>query len=80
MQSMNKLFPVQVHAYIIGALAKEMPRLFGRDAKKKELINNLPKTYEHLQWALKIAPGDFPDLKLMQVLHPHFFIVSAWKF
>ncbi|XP_034253810.1 EH domain-containing protein 1-like [Thrips palmi] len=56
----------KVHAYIIGALAKEMPRLFGRDAKKKELINNLPKIYEHLQWALKIAPGDFPDIKLMQ--------------
>lgn len=56
----------KVHAYIIGALAKEMPRLFGRDAKKKELINNLPKIYEHLQWSLKIAPGDFPDLKMMQ--------------
>lgn len=65
----------QVHAYIIGALAKEMPRLFGRDAKKKELIANLPKIYEQLQWSLKIAPGDFPDIKFMQVCFINYLII-----
>jgi len=58
---------LQVHAYIISALHKEMPALFRRDGKKKELIKNLGTIYQNIQKEQQISPGDFPDLKKMQV-------------
>ncbi|XP_053330793.1 EH domain-containing protein 4 [Spea bombifrons] len=56
----------KVHAYIISHLKKEMPAVFGKEAKKKELINNLPEIYRQLQREHHISPGDFPDVKKMQ--------------
>ncbi|XP_066593941.1 EH domain-containing protein 3 [Prorops nasuta] len=56
----------KVHAYIIHALRKDMPAMFGKDAKKKELIKNLGAIYDQIQREQKISPGDFPDLKKMQ--------------
>ncbi|KYN39752.1 EH domain-containing protein 1, partial [Trachymyrmex septentrionalis] len=56
----------KVHAYIISALRKDMPSMFGKDTKKKELIKNLGQTYDQIQREQKISPGDFPDLKKMQ--------------
>ena len=56
----------KVHAYIISALRKDFPTMFGKDAKKKELIKNLGQIYEQLQREHQISPGDFPDIKRMQ--------------
>ncbi|XP_078034333.1 EH domain-containing protein 3-like isoform X2 [Augochlora pura] len=56
----------KVHAYIISALKKDMPSLFGKDNKKKERIKNLGQIYDQIQREQKISPGDFPDLKKMQ--------------
>jgi len=56
----------KVHAYIISGLRKEMPSMFGKDAKKKELIKNLDTLYGQIQREHQISPGDFPDLKNMQ--------------
>ena len=56
----------QVNAYIISALRKDMPSMFGKDSKKKELIKNLDALYSQLQREHQISPGDFPDLKKMQ--------------
>ncbi|KAK4298763.1 hypothetical protein Pmani_028917 [Petrolisthes manimaculis] len=56
----------KVHAYIISELKKEMPAVFGRDNKKKELIKNLGTIYEKIQREHQISPGDFPELKRMQ--------------
>merc|ERR1719397_501406 len=39
----------KVHAYIIAALRDEMPSVFGKEAKKKELIKNLDSLYSALQ-------------------------------
>jgi hypothetical protein len=39
----------KVHAYIISELQNEMPSMFGKDSKKKELIKNLDKIYEKIQ-------------------------------
>lgn len=58
----------KVHAYIISELKKEMPAVFGRDQKKKELIKKLGGIYEKIQREHQISPGDFPDLKRMQEL------------
>ncbi|XP_005990842.1 EH domain-containing protein 4 [Latimeria chalumnae] len=56
----------KVHAYIISHLKKEMPAVFGKENKKKELINKLPEIYVLLQREYHISPGDFPDVKKMQ--------------
>ncbi|KAK7067391.1 EH domain-containing protein 4 [Halocaridina rubra] len=56
----------KVHAYIISELKKEMPSVFGKEGKKKELIKNLGQIYEKIQREHQISPGDFPELKRMQ--------------
>lgn len=43
-----------------------MPAVFGKEAKKKELIKNLGQIYDQIQREQQISPGDFPDLKKMQ--------------
>lgn len=39
----------KVHAYIVSELRKEMPSVFGRTSRKKELTKNLQKIYDRLQ-------------------------------
>lgn len=55
-----------MQAYIIAQLKKEMPSMFGKDSKKKELINKLPEIFAQLQREHQISPGDFPNLKRFQ--------------
>ena len=43
-----------------------MPAMFGKEAKKKELIKNLDALYAQLQREHKINAGDFPDLEKMK--------------
>lgn len=45
--------------------------MFGKDSKKKELINKLGDIYEAIQREHQISPGDFPDLKRMQEMLQH---------
>lgn len=40
---------LQVHAFIIAELRKQMPTMIGKEKKKKELIQNLDKIFEQLQ-------------------------------
>ncbi|XP_055677201.1 EH domain-containing protein 3 [Lutzomyia longipalpis] len=56
----------KVHAYIIAELRKEMPSVFGKEHKKKDLIKNLGQIYDKIQREHQISPGDFPDIKKMQ--------------
>lgn len=53
-----------------------MPSVFGKESKKKELIKNLGTIYEQIQREYQISPGDFPDLKKMQVLPLCFDLIS----
>lgn len=55
-----------VHAYILAELKKEMPYVFGKERKMKELIKNLQMIYDRLQIQLQISKGDFPDITKMQ--------------
>ncbi|KAG8552682.1 hypothetical protein GDO81_003001 [Engystomops pustulosus] len=57
---------VRVHAYIISYLKKEMPSVFRKGNKKKQLINELPVIYAKIQLEHHISPGDFPDCAKMQ--------------
>ncbi|XP_070571052.1 EH domain-containing protein 1-like [Ptychodera flava] len=64
----------KVHAYLISSLRKEMPSMFGKDSKKKELINNLGDIYRKIQREHQISPGDFPELnKMKEMLKEHDF-------
>lgn len=56
----------KVHAYIMSELKKDMPTMFGKEGKKKELIKNLGQIYDRIQREHQISPGDFPDIKKMQ--------------
>lgn len=56
----------KVHAYIIAELRKEMPNVFGKESKKKDLIKNLGNIYEKLQREHQISLGDFPEIRKMQ--------------
>lgn len=56
----------KVHAYIIAELKEEMPSMFGKDSKKKELIKNLDKIYERIQHVHNISPGDLPNIQKMR--------------
>ncbi|CAG01795.1 unnamed protein product, partial [Tetraodon nigroviridis] len=62
------LYPLsaQVHAYIISSLKKDMPSVFGKENKKKELIASLGDIYKRIEREHQISPGDFPNLKKMQ--------------
>lgn len=40
---------LQVHAFIISELRKQMPSMIGKEKKKKELIQNLDKIFEQIQ-------------------------------
>ncbi|XP_065163622.1 EH domain-containing protein 3-like [Atheta coriaria] len=56
----------KVHAYIISELKKEMPSVFGKDGKKKDLIKNLDKIYEKMQKDHSISLGDLPNIDKMK--------------
>uniref|UniRef100_A0A182SUU0 Dynamin-type G domain-containing protein n=1 Tax=Anopheles maculatus TaxID=74869 RepID=A0A182SUU0_9DIPT len=56
----------KVHAYLIAELRKEMPQIFGKDSKKKELIKNLGTIYDRVCREHQVSIGDLPDIKKMQ--------------
>lgn len=58
----------KVHALIISELKESMPSVFGKDSKRKELINKLHLVYEKIQRDQNIPLGDFPKLERMQEL------------
>jgi len=41
--------------------------MFGKDAKKSDLILNLDDIYSKLVNKYQISPGDFPELRNMKV-------------
>lgn len=64
---MSAVLFLQVHAHIISYLKQEMPSVFRKDNKKKNLIHQLPVIFSKIQLQHNISPGDFPDCAKMQV-------------
>ena len=52
----------KTHAYIIAHLKNEMPAVFGKEQKQKQLINSLPLIFEQIQRATGLPAGDFPNI------------------
>ncbi|XP_072516513.1 EH domain-containing protein 2 [Salminus brasiliensis] len=57
---------VRAHAYIVSSLKEEMPLVFRRDNKKRDLIYDLPAIFSRIEQRYQISPGDFPDCAKMQ--------------
>ncbi|KAJ8372772.1 hypothetical protein AAFF_G00277150 [Aldrovandia affinis] len=57
---------VRVHAHIMSYLKQEMPSVFRKDNKKKNLIYQLPVIFSKIQLQHHISAGDFPDCAKMQ--------------
>ncbi|KAF9376744.1 3-hydroxyisobutyryl-CoA hydrolase [Podila verticillata] len=64
----------KVHAYIIGHLRKEMPSVFGKKSKQKELIQNLSSEFLKVQQLYSVPAGDFPSVAEFRKL------LEAYKF
>ncbi|CAF0818597.1 unnamed protein product [Adineta steineri] len=56
----------RVHAFIMSELKESMPSVFGKDQKRRELINNLHLVYEKIERQQNIPLGDFPKIERMQ--------------
>ena len=56
----------KIHAYIIANLKDDMPKLFGKGRKKKELIKNLPALLKKIQEDHLVANSDLPELSKLQ--------------
>ncbi|XP_074023781.1 EH domain-containing protein 2-like, partial [Numenius arquata] len=52
---------VRVHAHIMSRLKKEMPAVFRKGSRQKQLIAKLPLLFARIQLEQHIPPGDFPD-------------------
>ncbi|KAG9282068.1 EH domain-containing protein 2-like [Astyanax mexicanus] len=57
---------VRAHAYIVSCLKEEMPLVFRRHNKKRDLIYDLPVIFSRIEQRHQISPGDFPDCAKMQ--------------
>jgi len=56
----------KAHAYVLGHLREQMPAVFGKDAKKQELITNLAEEFKKVMRLYRIPPGDFPEIERMK--------------
>ena len=56
----------KIHAFIISSLKGDMPKLFGKSRKKKELIKNLPLLLKKIQEDHLVANSDLPELSKLQ--------------
>ncbi|KAF9281548.1 3-hydroxyisobutyryl-CoA hydrolase [Mortierella alpina] len=52
----------RVHAYIIGHLRKEMPAVFGKKSRQRELIRDLQGEFLKVQQIHSVPAGDFPNV------------------
>jgi len=55
----------KTHAYIMSHIKNEMP-VFGKEAKMKQIIANLPKIFQQLEQTTGIPAGDFPNVEEFQ--------------
>ena len=56
----------KIHAYIIANLREDMPKMFGKGRKKKELIKNLPVLLKKIQEEHMVSSSDMPEVTDLQ--------------
>lgn len=64
----------KVHVYLLDALVKRMPVMFGREKEKQKMIQNITTIYKEIAQENALTMGDFPDPRMMQAkLQQHNF-------
>ncbi|KAL3315422.1 Dynamin [Cichlidogyrus casuarinus] len=58
----------KVHAHIISRLRGEMPSMFGKEKKKKALIDSLPDVFNQISRDQGVSIGDFPKVDKMRMI------------
>merc|ERR1711862_916740 len=70
MEKLNKFIHrvklAKAHVTLLDELRKRMPRMFGRDKKKRMLIDSLADIYQEVIGINGLALGELPDVKYMQ--------------
>ncbi|CEM32347.1 unnamed protein product [Vitrella brassicaformis CCMP3155] len=56
----------KTHCYLLSYLRKQMPSVFGKQQKQKQLIQNLDGVYRALAQEHSLPLGDFPPIQLVQ--------------
>ena len=57
---------VKIQALVLSELSKKMPSMFGKERKKKELMEKLDTIFKQVQDEYEVSPGDFPKLSHMK--------------
>ncbi|XP_023341306.1 EH domain-containing protein 1 [Eurytemora carolleeae] len=52
----------KAHAHILTEIQRQMPMFLGKEAKKRELLEELPKICKSVEEEYNIPAGDFPDI------------------
>jgi EH domain-containing protein 1 len=63
---------LRVHMLLIGACAKRLPPVFGKERAQRRLLDELPAVFHEVQAEHRLPTGDFPDLaRFRQALSNH---------
>eukprot|EP00550_Attheya_septentrionalis_P009974 CAMPEP_0198296532 /NCGR_PEP_ID=MMETSP1449-20131203/32941_1 /TAXON_ID=420275 /ORGANISM="Attheya septentrionalis, Strain CCMP2084" /LENGTH=286 /DNA_ID=CAMNT_0043997179 /DNA_START=36 /DNA_END=896 /DNA_ORIENTATION=+ len=52
-----------VHIVLLDYLRNNTPSMFGKDNRKKAILNNLPTIFREVMKSYELPAGDFPDIK-----------------
>jgi GTPase SAR1 family protein len=58
----KRIRQIRTHAVLLNHLREAMPAMFGKDKKKKELLDDMPTVFRTVMKQNNISVGDFPDL------------------
>ena len=51
------------HALILSYLRNQMPKMFGKQKRQQELLDNLPTIFQQLQQEYRLPQSDFPEIE-----------------
>jgi len=64
---LERVKTVFIHTLIVGRIKEQLKSvIIGKSFKRNEIVNNLHKTFQHIQEKYKVTEGDFPDVEQFQ--------------
>ncbi|CBK23263.2 uncharacterized protein [Blastocystis hominis] len=59
----------KAHALLLSYLRKQIPKMFGKQKKQQELLDQMPEIFQMIQTEYRLPPSDFPNLdRFLQVV------------
>lgn len=62
-ETLKRMRLVKLHSQIMAELKQDLPRWWGKKAKQKQIIENLPQQFQRIARKIGVPPADFPSLK-----------------